>query len=97
MANPMIVSIQVGVKSPVTGTGSADAVAVAFGVAVALGVAVGVEVAIGVDDTWVVGVGVGVSPDPEAVKAGNSPAWTIKFLVSVLVMPSESIQETVIE
>lgn len=38
----MIMNNRVGVKLPVTGTGSEDAVAVALGVAVAFGVALGV-------------------------------------------------------
>lgn len=71
-----------------TGTGSADAIAVGLGVDVALkvGVGVGVPEAFGL-----------ILCEGEASKAGTSPACTIKFLVSVLVMPSESTHETVIE
>lgn len=70
------------VKLPVTGTGTADEVAVAvmvgFGVADGVGLKVGAKV-------W----------DGVASKAGASPACTIKFLVSILVIPAVSIHEMV--
>ena len=59
-ANPMIDRRSVGVKSPVSGMGEADAVAVALGLAVVFGDAVG--------------IGVVVWAEPEASKAGASPA-----------------------
>ena len=98
-----------GVKSPVTGTGStvadglapivAEGVTVAVGssVGVALGVGVGLEVILGVTVGPNVGVGLGVFPEGVATKAGTSPACTIKFLVRVLVIPDASSQEIVIE
>ena len=61
-AIPMIDSENVGVKLPVSGTGSAEADAV--GVADTLGVAVAFAVA----------VGVAVDADPDASKAGPSAA-----------------------
>jgi hypothetical protein len=97
----MIKRINVGVKSPVTGTGIAVAEAVGVGVSVALGVAVGVAVeefrdVRGVGDTVGVEVGVAVAPDCDAVKAGASPASTTKSRVKSLVIPLVSIQEIVI-
>jgi hypothetical protein len=67
--------------------GLAEAPGIAVGLALGLGVAVGVNV----------GVGLAVLPEGVATKAGTSPACTIKFLVSVLVIPDASNQETVIE
>jgi len=103
-------SKNVGIKSPVTGTGSGVieglALSVAEGVAdlagidvgVILGVAEGVGVpAFAVGFGVAVGVGVGVLPDCDAVNAGTSPAWTTKSLVSVLMIPVASVQEIVIE
>jgi hypothetical protein len=88
----------VGVKSPVIGTGIAVAEAVGLGVKVTLGVVVGEAVGEfrdvwGVGDT--VGVGVGVTPDCDDVKAGTSPALTTKSRVKNLVIPLVSIQEIV--
>ncbi len=86
----MIKRIRVGVKSPVTGTGIAVAIAVGVGVKVAFGVAA--PEALG----FIVGVGVTVTPDCDAVKAGTSPALTTKSRVKNLVIPLASIQEIVI-
>ena len=93
-----------GVKSPVAGkdSGAIDGVALgvaeelALGIAVGEAVTVGLGVEIGVGLGEVLGVGLGVA-ECEATKAGTSPACTTKFLVSVLVIPVESNQETVIE
>lgn len=62
IAIPMIERTNVGVKSPVTGTGAALAVAVGLGVAVSFGVTTGEA------------DGAEVLPDCDAVKAGASPA-----------------------
>lgn len=95
IAIPIIDSRSVGVKSPVTGTGRAVAVGEAINVGIGVGVAV--EMAIGIIVGLATAVGVGVAPDGEATKAGASPAWTIKSLVKVWVIPEESTQEIVIE
>ena len=78
---PIIERKIVGVKLPESGTGKAEAVDV--GVAVSFGVAVGVADCVGVAE--------GVE-----TKAGPSAAWTMKFLVNVLVIPAASFQEMVI-
>ena len=78
----MINSINVGVKSPVWGTGAEDGV--------------GEKDGEGVGEAFGVGEGVVVCPEPEASKAGASPAWTTKLLVRLLVIPDASFQRTVI-
>jgi hypothetical protein len=97
IAIPMIDSRSVGVKLPVTGTGRAVAVGVAISVGMGVGVAVEMATGIVVGVGLTTGVGVGVVPDGEATKAGASPAWTIKSLVRVWVIPEESTHEIVIE
>ena len=64
--SPMIDRMSVGVKSPVTGTGSAVGEAIGDGVSEGVGVGSGVE--------RVDGVGVGVEPELLAVNAGSSLA-----------------------
>ena len=60
---------------------------------IGLGEAVGVVVGVAPGEA----LGEGNIPESDAVKAGFSLAWTMKFLVRVLVIPFESIQEIVIE
>lgn len=81
----IIKSTNVGVKSPVTGTG----------IAVAEEEAVGMDVGFIVADGLLLAAGVGVAPELDAVKAGISPALTTKSLVKNLVIPLTSIQEIV--
>ena len=71
-----------------------------MGVAVIIGVpvfTVGFDEAMEVGVGLVLGVGVGELPEPEAVNAGTSPAWTTKSRVKVCRIPVASFQETVIE
>ena len=86
---------------PVIGKDSGVADGVALSVAEDVAVTVGLGVGVAVGDILGVavglGVGEGVFPDGVATKAGTSPACTTKFLVSVLVIPDVSSQETVIE
>lgn len=93
IAIPIIDNRSVGVKSPVTGMGPGVAEGLALSVAEGVEVAVGLGVIVGVT----FGVGLGVLPEGDATNAGASPACTIKFLVSVLVIPVASSQEIVIE